>query len=72
MRLFSITCRPNGAELLQTITTSIRQVVPRSSIRSFKEDFYRVDADVVLLEGEVHPRRKPVSIAPHFRSQMLT
>ena len=27
-----------------------------------------MDADVVLLEGEVHLGRKPVSIVPHFRS----
>ena len=30
------------------------------------DDYYHVDADVVLLEGEVHVGRKPVSIVPHF------
>ena len=46
----------------------MRQVVPRSSIRGFKDDYYHVDTDVVLTEGEVHVGRKPVSTSPHFRS----
>jgi len=63
---FTVTC--SGWELEKTITRPIRQVVPRSSIRGFKDDYYYVDADVVLTEGEVHVGRKPVSIAPHFHS----
>ena len=58
----------SGWELDKTVIQPIRQVVPRSSIRGFKDDYYHVDADVVLLEGEVHAGRKPVSIMLHFRS----
>jgi hypothetical protein len=39
----------------------IKQVVPRSSIRGFKDDFHDVDADVVLLSGETHLGRKAVN-----------
>ena len=42
--------------------------MPRSSIRGFKDDYYHVDTDVVLIEGEIHVMRKPVSIGPHFLS----
>jgi hypothetical protein len=62
----SFTC--SGWELERTVTLPIKQVVPRSSIRGFKDDYYHVDTDVVLIEGEIHVGRKPVSIAPHFRS----
>ena len=61
---FTVTC--SGWELEKTIIRPIRQVVPRSSIRGFKDDYYYVDADVILVEGEIHSKRKPVSIAPHF------
>ena len=61
----------SGGELEKTIIQPIRQVVPRSSIRGFKDDYYHVDTDVVLIEGEVHVGRKPVSIAPHFCSHLF-
>ena len=41
-----------------------RQVVPRSSIRGFKDDYHDVDADVVVLSGETHLGRKAVSRCP--------
>ena len=50
-------------ELEKTVIQPIKQVVPRSSIRGFKDDYYHVDTDVVLIEGETHLGRKPVSIA---------
>ena len=53
-------------ELDKTVIRPIKQVAPRSSIRAFKDDYYHVDTDVVLIEGEVHMGTKPVSIAPHF------
>jgi hypothetical protein len=56
-------------ELESTITHPIKQVAPRSSIRGFKDDYYHVDSDVVLLSGETHVWRKPVRIAPHFLSR---
>jgi hypothetical protein len=58
----------SGLELDKTVTRPIRQVAPRSLIRGFKDDYYHVDTDLVLIEGNVHVGRKPVSIAPHFRS----
>ena len=54
----------SGWNLEKTVVQPIRQVVPRSSIRGFKDDYHYVDTDVVLIEGEVHVMRKPVSIAP--------
>jgi hypothetical protein len=53
-------------ELDKTVIRPIKQVAPRSSIRGFKDDYYHVDTDVVLIEGEVHIGTKPVSIAPNF------
>lgn len=51
----------------KTIVEPIKQVVHRSTIRGFKDDYYHVDADVVVLAGETHLYRKPVSMPPHFR-----
>ena len=58
----------SGWELEKTVIRPIRQVVPRSSIRGFKDDYYHVDTDVVLTEGEIHSMSKPVSISLHFCS----
>ena len=54
-------------ELDKTVIRPIKQVAPRSSIRGFKDDYYHVNTDVVLVEGEVHLGTKPVSVAPYFR-----
>ena len=51
-------------ELDKTVIRPVKQIAPRSSIRGFKDDYYHVDTDVVLIEGEVHLGTKPVSIAP--------
>lgn len=51
----------SGLELDRTVVTPIRQLAPRESIRGFKDDYYHVDADVVLLAGETHLFRKVVS-----------
>jgi hypothetical protein len=56
----------SGWELEKTVILPIRQVVRRWSIRGFKDDYYHVDTDVVLMEGELHSGRKPVSISLHF------
>jgi hypothetical protein len=59
-------------ELDKTVIRAIKQVAPRSSIRGFKDDYYHVDTDVVLIEGEVHQGTKPVSILAHaYRSMRL-
>ena len=62
----------SGWNLEKTVIQPIRQVVPRSSIRGFKDDYYHVDTDVVLIEGEIHAKTRPVSTAPHFCSYILT
>ncbi len=54
-------------ELDKTIIRPTKQVAPRTSIRGFKDDYYHVDTDVVVVEGQVHEGTKPVSISPHFR-----
>jgi hypothetical protein len=60
---------PSSSEfgLEKTIVQPMKQVVLRSSIRGFKDDYHHVDSDVVLLAGETHLRRKPVSTTPQFR-----
>jgi hypothetical protein len=49
------------------VVNPIRQVAKRSTIRGFKDDYYHLDADVVVLAGETHLFRKPVSNSSHSR-----
>lgn len=56
-------------EYAKTVVQPIREVAHRSSIRGFKEDYYHLDADVVILAGETHLGRKPVSRLPRFLLQ---
>jgi hypothetical protein len=49
-----------GLEYAKTVVSHLKQVAPRSSIRGFRDDYYDVDADVVVLAGETHLYRKPV------------
>ena len=51
----------------KTVVNPIRQVAKRSTIRGFKDDYYHLDADVVVLAGETHLYRKPVSNPSHSR-----
>jgi hypothetical protein len=51
-------------EYAKTVVQSIKEVAHRTSIRGFKEDWYHVNADVVILAGETHLYRKPVSRLP--------
>ena len=39
----------------------MHEAVPRDRIRGLHEDFYNMSARVLLLRGEVHLGRKPVS-----------
>ncbi|KAF8266933.1 hypothetical protein EI94DRAFT_1830358, partial [Lactarius quietus] len=48
-----------GMEFTKIVVGHARQVFPRSSIRGFKDDYYDVDADVVVLSGLTHLGRKP-------------
>jgi len=51
-----------GFDFAKAVVSHLKQVVPRSSIRGFRDDFYDVDADVVVLAGETHLYRKPGSM----------
>src|SRR5262245_3231544 len=48
-------------DYIKTVVNPIRQVAPRRSLRGLQEDYGNLTADVVLLAGEVHHDRKPVS-----------
>ena len=56
-----------GMDYAKTVVNPNRQVAKRSSIRGFKDDYYHLDADVVVLAGETHLYRKPVSDRSHSR-----
>jgi hypothetical protein len=47
-------------DYLKNVVKPIRQVAPRRTLRGLVEDYGHIDADVVLLVGEVHYERKPV------------
>lgn len=55
---------------MKHVALPVRQVAPRQSLRGFKEDFSHLTADVVLLSGEIHLGRKPVSIL-YFHTHTL-
>jgi hypothetical protein len=50
-----------GFDFAKIVVGDLKQVVPRSSIRGFKDDYHDVDADVVVLAGQIHEGTKPVS-----------
>jgi hypothetical protein len=58
-------------ELDRAIIQPCKQVTARSSIRGFKDDYYHLDSDVVLLAGQTHIWRKPVRIVPHYISRTV-
>ncbi|GJJ13799.1 hypothetical protein Clacol_008056 [Clathrus columnatus] len=47
-----------GMEYTRTVAPTIRQVLPRSRVHGWVEDF-TLNADVLFLEGETHLSRKP-------------
>jgi len=51
-----------GMDYAKTVVNPLRQVAKRSTIRGFKDDYYHLDADVVVLAGETHLYRKPGSM----------
>ena len=70
--IVSLTCDHNaklssshGMDLAKIVVNPTRQVTKRSTIRGFKDDYYDVDADVIVLAGETHVGRKPVSNQSH-------
>lgn len=59
-------------DFVKNVVNPIKQVAPRNSIRGFVNDFYNITEDVLLLRGEIHYQRKPVSNeCPHF-TRILT
>ncbi len=53
-------------DFAKIVVGHLKEVVQRSSIRGFRDNYLGVDADVVVLAGETHSGRKPVSnvVAP--------
>ena len=51
-----------GMDYTKTVVNPLREVVPRSRVRGFVENF-RFNTEVLLLEGETHLGRKPVSLS---------
>lgn len=51
-------------DYIKSVAFPIRQVTPRQTLRGLQEDYGHLTADVVLLAGEVHYERKPVSCLP--------
>ncbi|KAH9028798.1 hypothetical protein EDB84DRAFT_1588862 [Lactarius hengduanensis] len=47
------------ADFAKTIFSHLKEVVQRSSIRGFRDDYHDVDAGVVVLAGETHIGTKP-------------
>ena len=56
----------SGMEYLKTVIETIKQVAPRKRLRGFTDDFAWIDDTVVLLDGETHYGRKPVSAQLKF------
>lgn len=50
-------------DYLKSVIEPIKQVAPRTALRGFIDDYDHMDQDVVLLEGEIHLYRKPVSLS---------
>ncbi|KAH7913487.1 hypothetical protein BJ138DRAFT_1111446 [Hygrophoropsis aurantiaca] len=48
-----------GMEFVQNVVHPIRQVAARDSLRGFQDEYGQVNADILLLMGEVHVGRKP-------------
>ena len=48
--------------MVKDVISTIYEAVPRNRIRGLYEDFHNISARVLLLRGEVHNGRKPVSI----------
>ena len=59
-------------EYAKTVVHPIKQVAHRSTIRGFKDDYHHIEADVVILAGETHLYRKPVSRPSHSHALLPT
>jgi len=62
LHMFRSPSRSPSVNLERTVIRPVKEVAPRSSIRGFKDDYYHVGTDVVLVEGEIHMMTNTVSI----------
>lgn len=46
----------------------IHEVAPLAAMRGFVDDYYHHTEDVLLLTGEIHGGRKPVSLSMRWAS----
>ena len=53
--------------MVKDVISPMYEAVPRDRIRGLYEDFHDISARVLLLRGEVHLGRKPVSIVTLVR-----
>ena len=51
-----------GADMVKDVISPIYEAAPRDRMRGLYEDFHDTSARVLLLRGEIHLGRKPVSI----------
>lgn len=58
-------------DYVKNVINPIKQVAPRDSIRGFVDDYYHHTEDVLLLRGEIHYERKPVSHSLFFLECVL-
>ena len=55
-------------EFSKIVVGHLKVVVPRSSIRGFKDDYHHLDANFVVLAGETRRKTRAVSTrSPHSR-----
>ena len=47
---------------MKSVVDHMLEVAPRSQLRGLVDDYGEVDEQVLLLEGEIHLDRKPVSV----------
>ncbi|KAK0439464.1 uncharacterized protein EV420DRAFT_1583738 [Desarmillaria tabescens] len=59
-----------GMDFVKPVVAPTKQVVPRSALRGFRDDFDGHTEDVVLLAGEVHHDRKPGGMRFTTRSSL--
>lgn len=54
--------RRAGTDMVKDVISPIYEAAPINRIRGLYEDFHDISARVLLLRGELHLGRKPVSI----------
>ncbi|QRV91013.1 O-FucT domain protein [Ceratobasidium sp. AG-Ba] len=52
----------HGKDWMKSVVDRMLEVAPRSRLRGLVDEYDRIDAEVLLLEGEIHLDRKPGSL----------